>query len=206
MVDLSQHTWQHDHQEFERDWWGDCVNTYAEENKQISWAKYMGLEVTDMGNPDRFPLIDLHGRSVIDIGGGPVSLLLKTVNGGSLAVMDPCSYPAWVYGRYEAHDILYIQSMAENMFVDQIKPQWDEAWIYNVLQHVLDPGAVMDTAFRVAKTVRVFEGLELGVSPGHPHNLMQDDMDKWCRGQGNMYVYHDGNFSQKMYSIVVTQD
>ncbi len=34
-----------DDQQWESEWWGDCVNTFAEETKQLTYAKKMGLEM-----------------------------------------------------------------------------------------------------------------------------------------------------------------
>jgi len=65
-------------QEWEFGWWGNCVNTYGEETKQLLYAARMGLTAFHDGkSPFNF---DLGGASVLDIGGGPSSLLLKCTN------------------------------------------------------------------------------------------------------------------------------
>ena len=46
-----------DDQQWESEWWGNCVNTYAEETKQLTYAEKMGLEAYyDEG---KFPVYDL---------------------------------------------------------------------------------------------------------------------------------------------------
>ncbi len=166
-------------QQFEAAWWGDCTNTFGEEAKQLTYAPLMGL--VNEPRDGRWPVYDLAGRSVLDIGGGPASMLLKTVNGDALTVVDPCRYPHWVLDRYHAAGILWNRCAAEE-YDDTIA--YDEAWCYNVLQHVESPQAVIETAKRHAKVVRIFEWLETPPSEGHPHTLHLGEMNQWLGGEG----------------------
>lgn len=169
-----------DAQKFEREWWGDCVNTFQEESKQLDAARLMGLEATtDRG---RWPVYDLHGRSVVDIGGGPVSLLLKTIGGKGLQVVDPCPYPTWVWDRYRAVGITVIPWRAEDW--QNSRSVFDEAWIYNTLQHASDPEEVVMRARCSARLVRLFEWVDVEASPGHPHVLRSEDLARWLGGTG----------------------
>ena len=164
-----------DDQRYEQAFWGSCVNTYGEETKQQVYAERMGL---GWGGADgKWPVIDLAGRSVLDLGGGPVSLLLKCVNlGAGCAVVDPCGYPDWVTDRYAAHGIQHYREPGETFDRDESS---DEAWIYNVLQHVEDPEAVARVALEHAPVVRVFEWIRTGVSVGHPNDLTAELLDGW---------------------------
>ena len=165
-------TWQ-EHQDWERDWWGDCVNTYSEETKQLSYAHRMGLLI----EPDvkQWPIYDMGGRSVIDLGGGPASMLLKTRNLGDSLVIDPQDVPKWVLARYEEAGIEYVRATAEDVEAGG----YDEAWIYNVLQHVRDPEAVVSTATKAAAVVRLFEWVDSPPHLGHPHELKREDLERW---------------------------
>lgn len=183
MTDISGMTW-HDHQEWENAWWAGCFNTMAEESKQIVYAHHMGL----MNEPrdGMWPVYDLRGSSVLDIGGGPTSLLLKCVNGGRRMVVDPCRYPAWVNVRYESAGIEYEQYPAED--IDRFDPDnrlmFDEAWIYNVLQHVQDPEKIIRNARTRARRVRIFEWIDLPPCPGHPQELKEAELNAWLDGRG----------------------
>lgn len=172
-------TWEKD-QAWEANWWGDCVNTYGEETKQFDYAQRMGLhKMAD----SQGPYFNLNGLSVLDVGGGPISLLLKCRDRGRCVVVDPCHYPAWIERRYKAANIEYRRSKAESMAFDEV---FDEVWIYNVLQHVIDPKQVAQKCLEYAKIVRVFEWLEIGIAPGHPHNLLEKDLDRWFEGAGKV--------------------
>ena len=166
--------------EWERRWWGDCANTYDEEIKQLEYASLMGLnqyrEVSQgSGQNTQF---NLRGKSVLDIGGGPVSLLLKCVNFKRAVVIDPCKFPAWVVERYKTHNIEFVNKPAEEVALKD----FDEVWIYNVLQHVADPDEVMWRAKEAGKVVRIFEWVDTGTNVGHPNNLTKDRLDKHFNG------------------------
>lgn len=170
-----------DDQEIERLWHGDCANMYSEETKQITYAHRMRL----FNDPQdgHWPCYDLGGRSVIDIGGGPASLLLKCVNAGRRLVVDPCDYPCWVQRRYEEVGIHLIRRAAEDL---PPLGDYDEAWIYNCLQHTRDPEVIVRKARETARVVRIFEWLDTPPSPGHPQTLRAALLDDWLEGTGTI--------------------
>jgi 2-polyprenyl-3-methyl-5-hydroxy-6-metoxy-1,4-benzoquinol methylase len=167
-------------QEWESEWWGDCLNIYGEETKQRHYAKCMGL--TELANSQFSFFYDLAGASVLDIGGGPTSLLLKCINRGRSMVLDPLQYPDWTYARYDHAEIEWDLIKGE----DIVEVDFDEVWIYNVLQHVVDPAKIIANAKRAGKIIRLFEWLEIGVAPGHPHNLLEEQMNEWLGGSGKV--------------------
>jgi hypothetical protein len=169
-------------QEWENEWWGTCTNTFGEEAKQITYAHRMGL----VNNPQdgKWPVYDLNGYSVLDLGGGPTSMLLKTV-GGWGAVVDPCPYPDWVAARYAAAGVFYHVETAES-FVNPYDAKLSECWIYNVLQHVEDPEKVIATAKKCAHLLRMFEWVETETNIGHPHSLHADELNRWVDGTGTV--------------------
>lgn len=165
-------------QKWEKNWWNTCINTYNEETKQFYYAKKMGLHQI---NDSKGSYFALDGKNILDIGGGPISLLLKCQNGKNCVVADPCDYPLWVESRYLSANIKFLKIAGENLEFDSI---FDECWIYNVLQHVENPEKVIENAKRFGKIIRVFEWLETGISDGHIHNLSQINLDKWFVGEG----------------------
>lgn len=161
-------------------WWGNCTNTANEEAKQMFYAKHMGLwRYKVSGRPYFAAPLDLQGKSVLDIGGGPVSLLLRCRNRGQSVVLDPAVWPQWVMDRYAAAGIRYIPVMAEA--IEDLGAKFDEAWIYNTLQHVQDPEKVVAVALKHGRTVRIFEWLEIATDDKHLHYLTAEFMDR-CLG------------------------
>lgn len=178
-----------EHQAWERAWWGDCVNTYGEETKQLSYAHRMGLQIVDDGT-GRWPVYDLAGQSVLDLGGGPASMLLKTINGGDLLVVDPQEPPEWVLDRYSSRDIEYFSQPAEQE--GALPPSsFDECWVYNVLQHVQDPAQVLKVARASAKLVRIFEWVDSEPHMGHPHKLTWPWLAEQLGGNGQVELMNE---------------
>lgn len=171
-----------DDQQWESEWWGDCVNTFAEETKQLTYARKMGLEAYfDYG---KYPVYNLGGKNIVDIGGGPTSMLLKSVNFGFAKVVDPCNYPSWIEERYSVKNIEYLKLEGEKLTDDSWENSADEVWIYNVLQHTHDPELIIENAHKIAPVIRIFEWIDIPPSIGHPQELTEEKLDKWLGGKG----------------------
>jgi glycosyltransferase involved in cell wall biosynthesis/2-polyprenyl-3-methyl-5-hydroxy-6-metoxy-1,4-benzoquinol methylase len=169
-------------QEDERAWWGTCQNTFGEETKQLVYAEKMGLEsaMTD----ETLYSFDMKGASILDIGGGPSSLLLKCRNTSRAKVTDPLTFPAWVEERYESVGIEYEKIKGE----DIEEKGWDEIWIYNVLTHAEKPQRIIEKARKAGKVIRIFEWVDIPTNPSHPHSLKAELLDQWLGSEGTVEV------------------
>ena len=175
----------HEHHEaFEKDFWGSCRNTFSEESKQSVYARLMGLSW--IGSGDRLDNFGWNaaGKRIVDMGGGPVSMLLKTVGLVEGAIIDPLPFPAWVYERYKASNIRGHYAPAEEADTLYEPNSFDEVWIYNVLQHVHDPAKIIANAKRLAPVLRIFEWIDMPVYPGHPHSLTKESLEGWIGAPG----------------------
>jgi len=151
-------------QRAEREYWcptdADAwVMRRAAEQEQLAlYAGLLGL------TPDR-----VRGRSVLDLGCGPQGLLLTMAPflRRGMAV-DPLMFAGQDEARYAAAGILRIIEPAET-FRAPNDERFDEVWCYNVLQHVMDPERVLETARMHADWVRLFEWLHVPASVVHPH-------------------------------------
>ena len=190
MIDPSKMTWK-EHQAWEREWHNSCVNSYWEETKQQYYARKMGL--TAKQTPDeRFPIYDLEGKSVLDVGGGAYSLLLKCQNISKATVVDPLDYPQWTMDRYKSANIEFIKIKAEDMDLHD----YDEVWMYNCLQHTEDPEKIVKNCLRAGKKFRIFEWIDRGVMIGHPQDLKRDKLDEWIgqKGRVDMFILGQVNY------------
>lgn len=181
-------------QKFEASWWDSCVNTLGEEMKQFEYANRMGLKFSRRHGK---MIIEMEGKSVLDIGSGPVSLLLKVVNSPKMYAVDPCEYPEWVYDRYVEANILPINSKGEDL--DDMGEEFDEVWIYNCLQHVENPEKVIQNAKKHGKVIRIFEWIDLPVHEGHIHELKADKLDEWLGGTGRVAELNSNGCIGKAY-------
>lgn len=177
--------------EFEKQYWGDCTNTFDEDQKHYVYAKLMGLT-------RRHYSFDVGHKSIIDIGGGPSSILLKTINLVRGLVVDPIQYPEWTQARYAIKNISVSVTMGEEVN----ESGWDEVWIYNCLQHTHDPARVIENAKRAAPVLRIFEWIDIEPHDGHPHELSSDLLNRWIGGHGNIInLAESGCFGRAYYGI-----
>lgn len=188
------------HQEFERDWHNNCANSFSEEAKQLTYAHRMGLQVIGDGS-GKWPVYDLEGKSVIDIGGGPYSILLKCINRGYCLIVDPCEYPKWVNDRYDRVGIKVISEPAESF--GSFEQIYDEAWCYNCLQHTMDPEKIIKNMRGFAKKIRIFEWIDTEQTPGHPHILTANDLNTWLHGTGTVEQFNgeNGCYGRAYYGV-----
>lgn len=183
-----------DEQHFEKDWWGDCTNSYTEETKQITYAKKMGLKTDwDYGH---YPVITLPPIRILDIGGGPVSMLLKCKGFKYGKVVDPCEYPTWIDERYKIKNITYDRIKGEDI---PTAITYDEVWIYNVLQHVDSPEEIIKRARKVSKLIRIFEWIDMPPVEGHPHTLTEEKLNEWLGGSGQVEELNENHCVGKSY-------
>jgi len=142
---------------WEKNWWTTCRGQHPNEIVKNDFvSKMMFLHE---GTPD---------KSVIDIGCGPLSLLLRyPVKSG--AALDPVYYDDLEIA-YQAKNIKRIVKCGEELD-PLVDGTYDEAWIYNCLQHVKDPVKIIENALSVAKTVRIFEWTYIPPYTGHLHEL-----------------------------------
>lgn len=177
MIDHDHAHWLEAQQE-EQSWWGDCANTYWEEHKQLTYAYHMDIKFVEDGcSPYN---IEIGNKAILDVGGGPCSLLLKTTRHSGYTspkwntLVDPCGYPDWVYYRYYTAGIRTARIPAEMM---SYPLEFDEVWIYNVLQHTEEPSTIMQNAMRAVAPggiLRVFEWIDTPTNEAHPHSLSLD--------------------------------
>ena len=185
---------------WEQRWWGDCKDTRHEENKQKVYAKYMGLGVDVDNDVIYFNAPYATSKRVIDIGGGPVSMLLKITKNEvkDSKVYDPSTYPDWTMKRYQDHGIEYVKKVGEEIN----ETGYDEVWIYNCLQHTEDPEKIIQNAKRAGKVLRIFEWVDTPPELGHPQSLNQDNLEKWIGQKGNVaFINENGAIGKCFYGV-----
>lgn len=170
---------------FEKEYWGNCVNTFDEDQKHYVYAKAMGL-VREHYSFNAF------NKRILDIGGGPSSMLLKCTKLKEGLVVDPIDYPQWTKDRYKCHNI----SVSVKGGEDVTETGWDETWIYNCLQHTEDPKKIIQNALNAAPLVRIFEWIDVPPHEGHPHELTEKFF-KECFANAKLLRSDTGTFAEQ---------
>ncbi len=155
-------------QVYERNWWLTEVDQHDWEQSKSSLVA--GFIRVSHGRPN---------QRVIDIGSGPFSILQRVPVGAGTA-LDPLDFGPLEEG-YRRAGIRRLIKRAEDLSEDD--GHWDEAWIYNCLQHVESPERVLNAARKVADLIRIFEWINFEPYLGHLHKLtperLQDGFQDW---------------------------
>ncbi len=157
-------------QKHEAGYWGNCLGmrAWGEFVKQEQYGREMAL-FDEYG--DGRGELDMCGKTVLDVGGGPVSMTLRCLNSPKLVVADPLDWPPSVLRRYRNYGIKFVRVAGEDLPDGGL---FDEVWMYNVLQHVVDPMKVMEkVAMHITPNgkFRIFEWLHIPADDCHPHVL-----------------------------------
>lgn len=137
--------------------------------------------------------LNFRGLKVLDVGGGPSSILLRSNKNHSElhdgfsegVVIDPVKISEHQKLRYEYFGVRFIQDMAENITKYYSENYFDECFIYNCLQHVEDPIRILDGITKVSKKIRIAEPIHIPTDKCHLHTFTEDyfanyfDNDKW---------------------------
>ena len=154
-------------QQFEREWWGTEPQPHWDEEvaKQETYARLMGLPSD----------LNMGTKTILDVGCGPVSMLLRATHGGGVGV-DPLSMSEETKANYAAANVTLHHGKAEDF---KTAEHFDEGWMYNCLQHVDEPDKVMAMLLRSVDSVRIFEWVDMPVYEGHPHTLNVEQFERW---------------------------
>jgi hypothetical protein len=109
-------------QKHEAEYWGNCLGmrAWGEFVKQEMYAREMGLwEAYGNGTGE----LVMGQRSVLDVGGGPVSMTLRCLNARYPTVVDPCDWPASVERRYRNYGIHFVRAPGEELDQHRHPPQ-----------------------------------------------------------------------------------
>lgn len=119
--------------------------------------------------------------SVTDMGCGPESLLLTHPAQGRMVAVDPTAFLPADEEHYRVKGIARAVVPAEEY---QGEPT-DEVWMYNCLQHVISPTAVLHRVTEhAARVVRVFEWTHVPTDRLHLHKLNEAQLIQHFQHQG----------------------
>jgi hypothetical protein len=116
---------------------------------------------------------DFVGKSIIEIGPGPLGVTLLTENFAKATIVEPLIY-RWgqeYVDYYNQKNIIIETTPYEDL---EIQEEVDETWFFNVLQHVIDPKLQLEKAKKTSKVVRIFEPINYPVELAHPHLLTKE--------------------------------
>jgi hypothetical protein len=182
--------------------WGSVEERRTREAEMRRW--YAGMLRIPHGDHDA------DAPSVTDFGCGPQSLLLSSrANRVASIGVDPLRFTDADEATYSAAGITRHIGPAETY----TGPETEEAWMYNCLQHTMEPSAVIAAAAKVARhTIRIFEWVEVPTDTLHLHTLHEADLRNALvsHGYSEMYMVRGEaashpHWAQPFYSGVWTR-
>ena len=123
------------------------------------------------------------GKTIVEIGCADFPAL-QHVKAKCRVVIEPM--PSYNLGLIcNLNGIHLLDYAVENMFA---LPDSDEIWLFNVLQHVIDPDKFIEKCKASTKLIRFFEPLNYPADVCHPHVLTEADFTRWF---GHFAIYRD---------------
>lgn len=124
---------------------------------------------------------NLKGKNIVEIGPADFPALGYCFNlGTECKIIEPM--PSEHLKRF---GINICTDLAENAIYES-----DEVWLFNVLQHVIDPYKIVERAKKQSKVIRFFEPINYGINECHPWNLTMSMFIEWF---GECVKYYDFN-------------
>lgn len=117
---------------------------------------------------------DLKGKSIIEIGPAKFAGLLYCENYSKSYIVEPTPYDD-IDTYYEGKNIEFVRELYE----DCDSPKVDEVWLFNLMQHVKNPDALIEKAKNHANVIRFFEPIDLPTNLEHPFTFSADDYRKY---------------------------
>lgn len=116
------------------------------------------------------------------------------LHGLSVTEIGPADYPALRYCENYTHSVIIepmpskelevfcdgkISLITEPLELINTLPATTEVWLFNVMQHIIDPDIFISKCKEIGKRIRFFEPINYPTSVHHPHQFTVDDFRKW---------------------------
>jgi len=137
---------------------------------------------------------DLQNKSVIEIGPAKIAGLSYCKNYTKSYVIEPLVFDDTIKYYEDKPNIVFIREPAEKCEF----PKADEAWIFNLLQHVIDPVTIINRCKQNVKIIRFFEAIDTGTNEIHPFAF---SFDFFCEqfGKENVKLYRGGSGGEEFH-------
>lgn len=137
--------------------------------------------------------VDLHGIHVVEIGPAFHPALAVCKNYGRSIIVEPMLNHELIQ-FCKQHNVVLVDQPVEsddfNTAIDQLrgeKENFIEVWLFNVMQHIIDPESFIIKCKAAGDRIRFFEPIDVPVATHHPHTYAFEDFTKWFGPVVNRY-------------------
>lgn len=114
---------------------------------------------------------EMWNHRIIEIGCADVPALSMCSKFRWGIILEPMPSPILQKLLSEAKETIRLMPVAAEDFEF---PEVEEVWLFNVLQHVIDPETIIDKSKRAAQTIRFFEPINTPTDKCHLHSFTLD--------------------------------
>jgi len=129
---------------------------------------------------------DLHGLNVIEIGPADFPALQHCVNFNGVIVEPMPSEPLLAICKEKG--ITLVTEPFEFTGLNNDTSGIVEVWLFNVMQHVINPALFIEKAKTIANRIRFFEPINQPITEYHPHTYTLEDYQNWFGQSVNLYA------------------
>lgn len=126
--------------------------------------------------------LNLKNKTILEIGPARIAALLYCNNYESAFIVEPTEYEDAIQ-LYSDKPITFIRETYE----DCESPKVDEIWLFNVLQHIIDPDAFVEKCKKNCKVIKFFEPINTPIEIHHPHSFTFDDYIEYFGDSVKLY-------------------
>lgn len=164
---------------------------HIHESNEVAYEKWFNIYSFYFRYLDINP--NLNNKSIMEIGPARFSALLYCNNFSNSYIIEPTIYKD-SEKLYDEKPIKFIRETYEECD----SPYVDEIWLFNVLQHIIDPDKFIDKAKKNCKIIRFFEPINTPIEVHHPHSFSQNDYINYFGDSVKFYkggteIYHTAN-------------
>lgn len=117
---------------------------------------------------------DQKGKRIIEIGCADIPAVYFCRN-LTATIIEPLEYPV-LAEIVKEQNYTWIKAPVEKV---KDKLQADEVWLFNVMQHIIDPDAFVAICKKCAPVIRFFEPIDYPTCQYHPHTFSLQDYRKY---------------------------
>lgn len=138
---------------------------------------------------------DLGGMRIIEIGPADFPALYFCTNYVGV-IIEPM--PSEHLEKLAAEKVVKLirepfETVTEDQLADDKNYPLTEIWLFNVMQHIIDPDTFIEKCKAIAQRIRFFEPIDQPVTEYHPQSYTANDYTKWFGGQSCMNIYSGGS-------------
>jgi len=128
---------------------------------------------------------DCKGKTIIEIGSADIPALSFCENVKGIIIEPLPSDKLLLTAKEKGIELIKLR--AEDYYF----PKVDEVWMFNILQHVINPDVIIQKSLVASNCVRFFEPIEFGTDRMHLHNFTMDYFKQFFQDV-RRYERHEG--------------